>query len=241
MNRVIRTVTLGTAATLALVGGACAPAFASTSAPTSKTAPAAPRTLASIQASAQTQTANRITSLNKVIAAITAAKDVTSSDRSTILGVLNADVAGMNTVEAKVAADTTVGTAAADYKTIFTTYRVYAVAIPQAHLAAAADRLTTTTIPHLTAAHTKLAAALAGKDASKSTPALLADLADMTAQLTAASSAVGSDAATVLAVTPADYNGNHSVITSVRTSVAAGIADVKKAATDAKTVLAAIK
>jgi hypothetical protein len=134
-----------------------------------------------------------------------------------------------------------VATAAADYKTIFTGYRVYAVAIPQAHLAAAADRLTSTTVPRLTTAQSKLAAALAGKDASKSTPALLADLADMSTQITAASSALSGVSANALAVTPADYNANHAVLSPIRSSVETAIADLKKAAADGKTVLAALK
>jgi hypothetical protein len=147
----------------------------------------------------------------------------------------------MNTVEAKIAADTTVATAAADYKTIFTTYRVYAVAIPQSRLAGAADRMTSTSIPRLTDAQSKLAAALAGPDASKSTPALLADLTDMSTQIAAATSSLNGVAAQSLAVTPAAYNANHSVLTSVRSAVKAAIADLKKASADGKTVLAAIK
>jgi hypothetical protein len=238
MNRIVTTSLIGTAAVVALVAGTCAPAFADG---TSTPAPSTGKTLAAIQAKAKTATSARITALDAAIAKITAAKDISSADRSTILGTLNGDVTAMNTVEAKVAADTTVAAAAADYKTIFTGYRVFAVAIPQSRFAAAADRLTSTTIPKLTDAHTKLAAALAGPDASKSTPALLADLADMSTQISSANSAITGVAAAALAVTPADYDANHAVMGSLRTSVQSAIADLKKASADGKTVLAAIK
>jgi hypothetical protein len=238
MNRIASTTLIGAAAAVALVAGSCAPAFADG---TATPAPSGGKTLGVIQANAKVKTTARIGALGTAIAKINAAQDISSSDRTTILATLNGDVAGMNTVEAKVAADTTVATAAADYKTIFTGYRVYAVAIPQSRFAAAADRMTSTTIPKLTTAQSKLAAALAGPDASKSTPALLADLADMSTQIAAAGAALNGIAAESLAVTPAAYNSNHSVLSPIRSAVKTSIDDLKKASTDGKTVLAAIK
>ncbi|HEY1531047.1 MAG TPA: hypothetical protein VGF80_09545 [Galbitalea sp.] len=238
MNRIVSTTLLGTATVVVLVAGACAPAFADG---TSTPAPSTGKTLAAIQANAKVKTSARIGALNTAIAKVTAAKDISSSDRAIILGTLNHDLAGMNSVEAKIASDTTVASAASDYKTIFTGYRVYAVAVPQARLAGAADRMTSTSVPRLTDAQSKLAKALAGPDASKSTPALQADLTDMSAQIAAATSALDGVSARALAVTPDDYNANHTVLASVRSAVKTAIADLKKASSDGKTVLAAIK
>jgi hypothetical protein len=238
MNRIASSTLIGSAAIVAIVAGTCAPAFADG---TSTPAPSAGKSLAVIQANAKVQTTARTGALNTAIAKVNEAQDITASDRSTILATLNGDLAGMTTVEAKIAADTTAATAAADYKTIFTTYRVYAVAIPQSRFAAAADRLTSTTIPKLTDAQTKLAAALAGPDASKSTAALQADLTDMSAQISAATSDLNGVAARALAVTPAAFDANHAIMSPIRTSVTTAIADLKKASSDAKTVLAAIK
>ena len=237
MNRILST-SLIAASAAALVVGSYAPAFADSTSPST---PSPGKTLAAIQAAAKTKTSERITKLDAAIAKVNAAKGLTSGDRSTILGILNGDVAGMNTVEAKIAADTTMTSAAADFKTIFTSYRVYAVALPQARIAAAADRMTGTTIPRLTAAQTRLAAALAGKDASKSTPALQADLTDMQSKISAATSALNGVSASALAVTPADFNSNHSVLAAARSSVKTAVADLKAAAADGKTIRAAIK
>jgi hypothetical protein len=239
MNRIIRNAAIGSAATLALLGATTAPALADATSTTSGPA-TVHRTLAEIQASAKVKTDARTASLNKAISKITAAKGISADDRSTILATLNADLAGMTTVEAKIAGDTDATTAATDYKTIFTTYRVYAVAIPQSRFAATADRLVSTTIPRLTDAHDKLAAKLAA-DPSTSTPALVADLADMSTQLSAASSGVDGVAAGSLAVTPAAYNSNHDVLEPDRSAVKNALAAVKKAASDAKTVLAALR
>jgi hypothetical protein len=239
MNRHVRNTLIGTAATFALVAAVSTPALADTATPTPTPTPH--RTLTQIQTLAKTRTDARETALTTSIARITAAKGISDADRSTILGTLNSDVAGMHTVAAKIAADTDAATAATDYRTIFTTYRVFAVAIPQSRFAATADRLTSTTIPRLTDVHSKLAADLAGKDASKSTPALQADLTDMSAQISAASAALAGLAAKSLAVTPADYNGDHTVLSPERSSLKAAVADLKKASSDAKAVAAAIK
>ncbi len=161
--------------------------------------------------------------------------------RSTILGTLNADLAGMKSSASTIAADTTTTQAAADLKEVFTKYRVYAVALPQARLASDADRLTSTVLPKLTAEQSKLSGLLSAKDKSKSTAALQADLADMTAQISTASHDAGGAAAAALAVTPAAYDANHSALSPVKSSLESARSAVKKAQSDAKAIRQALK
>ena len=239
MNRIVMTSLVGTIAAAALVAGAGAPAFASTStpSPTPKTA----RTLVSVQAAAKMATDKRETALNAAIAKLDAAKGISASDTATLVDRLNSDLAGMKTIEAKVATDTTLAAASADFTTIFTTYRVFAVAIPQARIVAGIDRATSIDIPKLTASQTKLAAMLAGKDASKSTAALQSELADMTTQIAAANTELSGASAKVLAITPADYNTNKTVVTSARASVKTAEDALKRARADRKAILTALK
>ncbi len=238
-----RTLTVAAAAgalTLASLG-AVSPAFAA-----SETAPTpAPKinkqsTLAQIQAAGATQTADRITSLNTAVGKITATTKLTSSDRATILGTLNADLSAMQGLQSKIAADTDVATAAADYRDIFTGYRVYAVALPQSYIAASADGLTGTAIPRLQSAATKIAAAFAANP-SKVTPAMQAQLTDMQAKTADAASKTSGVAAAALAVTPAAYNANHSILVQDRANTKTAIADAKAATQDGKAILAALK
>lgn len=237
MNRHIRNTVIGSVATLALLGATAAPALAEGAGEASGTTH---RTLAEIQASAKVKTDARAASLNKAITKVTAAKSLSSDDRAAILAILQGDLSAMATLEAKIASDTDASVAATDYATIFTSYRVYAVAIPQSRLTATADRLTLATIPRLTDVHDRLAAKIAA-DPSKSTPALVADLADMSTQLSAASSGLDGVASDSLAVTPAAYNANHDVLATERSAAKDGLAAVKKASSDAKTVRAALK
>jgi hypothetical protein len=233
MKKITSSVLIGAAACTALVVAGAVPAYADTPAPT-------PHTLAAVQAAAAAKTGQRTTSLTAAIAKVTAATHLTSADKTTILGILNGDLAAMPTVAATVAADTTFAQATADYRTVYTGYRVYAVAIPQARYAAASDALTAG-LPRLTTAQAKLAGLLSGKDAAKSTPALQADLADMTTKIATATTALSGLSARALAVTPSSYNADHSALSSIKPSLVSAQAALKQARQDAKTVVAAIR
>jgi hypothetical protein len=224
-------------ATVALVFAVSAPAMASTPAPKSP----APKTLTEIQTAGAKATSDRIASLNKEIPKISGHACISDGNKSTILGILNADLTSMQTLAGEIAADTDLATAAAHYKSIFDDYRVYAVAIPQAHYAAAADCITSKAIPALTAAQTKLTALLAGKAAGKSTPDIEAKMADLAAQIATATSNTDGVAAAALTVTPASYNADHSALSSAKSSISTANAAVKAAKADIKAVVAALK
>jgi hypothetical protein len=157
-----------------------------------------------------------------------------------VLGTLNADLAGMQSLQAKIAADTTAATAWTDYKSIFTDYRVYAVALPQSFIAAAADGLTGTAIPKLQSAEDRISAYFAAHP-DKVTPELQAKLADMQAKTADAVSKTSGLAAAALAVTPAAYNANHAVLADDRAAARAAVADVKAAAQDGRAIVQALK
>ncbi|HET7723751.1 MAG TPA: hypothetical protein VFK68_03865 [Propionibacteriaceae bacterium] len=197
-------------------------------------------TLAQIQAAATTATSDRIASLKTAIGKVDANRSLTAGDRSTILARLNADLTAMSSLASKIAADTTVSTALSDYHDIFTGYRVYAVALPQAFDAAAADRLTGTAIPALQSAHDKLARELAAHP-TKWTDTLKAQLADMQAKISDASTHANGLAARALAVTPAQYNADKTVMTGIRADLKTSVGDTKAAAADGHALVEALK
>jgi len=231
MNKKI--VTTVVAAGVVMAVAFAGPAFASTPSTPSKT----PATLASIQAKGAAETAKRVTSLTAALTKSNANKSLSSADKATIAAHFAAASNGEKALGLAIAADTTIASARADVNSIYSRYRVYEVVLPQAHIAEVADVSTT----GLLAAQTKLTARLAGKDKSKSTPALQADLADVTSQLATISSDSTGLSASALAVTAASYNANHSVLTADRAAAKAIRAAVKKAHADLKTVRTAIK
>lgn len=244
-----------TAGVTAGAAGLTGPAFAQTTASTSANTNAGPgtssraggHTLSAVQAKAAHAVSQRVASLNRAISDINANKNLTSADRSAVLQILNGDLSAMNTLGAKIAADTTVSQAVADYRSIFTGYRVYALALPQARLVAAADDLSVGVVPRLTDAQSRLQALLSGKDASKDTPAVQASMADLAKQISGITTAISAGsgqnglATSILAYTPAQWNANHSLLDPAHTQIQTARADAKAARADVKSVIQAIK
>ena len=237
MFRIITVAGAAAALTLgSIVGAAPALAAASDGSP-SVTAHSG---LAAIQQAGAAATAKRITSLTTGIGKVNATKTLSSADKSTVLATLNADLTGMQGLQSKIAADTSAATAWTDYRSIFTGYRVYAVALRQSFIAAAADGLTDTAIPKLQSAATKISDFFASHP-DKATPELQAKLADMQAKTADAASKTSGLAAAALAVTPAAYNANHAVLTDDRAAAREALADAKAAAQDGRAIRAALK
>lgn len=233
-----------TTAGIACLGLVATPAFADTTltpAPISSSSSHTPKTLVQIQAAVAKAASNRETTVTAAISKVTADKYLSSSDRSTILGTLNADLAALKSSASTIAADKTATQAKADVKQAREKYRSYSMAIPQARLVSGADRLAGTALPRLTKKQTKLSGLLSGTDKSKSTAALQADLSDMSSQISAASHDATDAAAAALAAKPSASGSNHTPLSSVKSSLQSARAAIKKAESDAKGIRQALK
>lgn len=197
--------------------------------------------LAEIQRAGAAATDKRIDSLGVAIARVEANEKLTEANRDTILNTLNSDVAAMHDLASEIAGDDTVTEAAAHYRSIFTDYRVYAVALPQALYAAGADALTGSALPKLQAAYDRLAAALNGSHADQSTPELQATLAHMAEMIEEAEAGSATLAADALAVTPADWNADHTVLADIRLQLGNAVADARDAARDGREIAEALR
>jgi hypothetical protein len=236
MNRLTRA-TVGCAAAAVTLIGLSSTAFAAESpgpavASTSSPAPDHGQSLTAIQQRAAAAIAKRLASLSVAINDVTNSSAISSGDKTTLLATLNADVSGLTALGVTIAADTTAQQALTDYKTIFTGFRVYALALPQVHFAAAADTITATVLPKLTDAQSKLAALLAGVDSGKNTPAVQAKMADLATQIAAIASETNGLSATVLAYTPAQYDANHALLSPSRAALAISRNDARTARGD---------
>jgi hypothetical protein len=238
LSRTAAAVAIG-GASLAAVAG---PAFADTGTPSATSSPSsAAGRLSAIQAEAAIDISRRLGALNTAVAKVTTNPVITATDKTTLLGVLNGDVSGLTTLGATIAADTTVSQAATDYQTIFTGYRVYALALPQVRFAAAGDDLTGGVLPLLTSAQSTLEQLLAGVDSGKDSDAVKAAMADLATQIATVSSDSDGLAATVLGYTPADYNANHALLSGPRAQLATARTAARAARADIVTVVGALK
>lgn len=232
-----RTALTRTAFPALLVGAVLIPAGVAQAAPVAST----PTTLAAIQTAGAVATADRIAALNRSIPSITNNECMAESSQTQVLGTLGAALDGMQSLSEQLAAATNATTAAALYRSIFNDWRVYAVAIPQSHYAAAADCLESTAIPALSAAQTALQAALAGPRSDDVTPQIEADMVTLSEQIAIAQDAVAGVTAEALAVTAADFNVNPAVLAPVKTSISTATSAARLAKIAAESVVEALR
>jgi hypothetical protein len=195
------------------------------------TAAASPPNLPAIQAAAAAATTLRVNDLNAAIAKVNGSKDL-GSGSAALAAYLQADIGPLQALGQKIATDTDATTATSDAATIFTNFRVLALVLPAAHMAATADGIDVTTLPNLTT--------LAAKAESRVNPSNQAVLQpfinDMNAQIAAATTGTSGVASTVLGYTPAQWNANHNLLAPDRGAVQAAIANIAKARVDARQI-----
>jgi hypothetical protein len=210
--------------TVSIVGLASTSAFAASPGTTTES-------LAAIQAKAAAAITLRVNDLNAATSKVNADSHLGASAPA-LASYLQADIAPLQALGTKIAADTTVATAAADSATIFTSYRVLALVLPAAHLAATADDIDVTAIPALTAISTKAASRVNPSNSATLQPLIN----DLNAQIQSATNGTANVASTLLGYTPAQWNANHGLLTPSRGSVQAATDNVTKARSDVQQI-----
>lgn len=196
--------------------------------------------LAAIKAKAAAAISLRLSALNVAIPAVESNKWISSADEDTLLTTLNGDVSGLTALGSKIQSDTTATQAMSDYRTVFTSYRVFALALPQVRFAAACDDITNAILHRLNDAQSKLQSLLSGVDSSEDTPAVQAAMSDLANQISSITTATSGLSATVLAYTPADYDANPAILSGPKSTLLSARADVQTARGDIETVVEAL-
>lgn len=197
---------------------------------------AVPTTLARIKAKAATDITDRVNALNAAIAKVNGAKGL-GSHQATLVAYLGTDGAPLQQLNQEIQGDPTVPQAEADFKTIFTNFRVYVLVLPASRIAADAGRITTTAIPALTSDATKAQA--------HENPTNLAELqpliADLNTQIGTSTNATNGLAGTVLAFKPTQWNANDGLLGPSRSSDQAAVAAVQKGRSDVQQIVQDLK
>jgi hypothetical protein len=186
-----------------------------------------PATLSGIQAKASSDITQRVNALNAAIAKVNAAKGLGSS-QATLASYLGADIAPLQQLNTKIQGDTTVQQAVQDFATIFSGYRVYLLVLPSARIAGDADRITSSVLPRLTSDASKAQAHENANNQAQLQPLIT----DLNAQISAATSATNGLAGTVLGYTPAEWNGNHELLSPAKSDDQTAAAAIKKGRQD---------
>ena len=145
---------------------------------------------------ADQEIARRIAALNALEGRVNTMQKVSANDKGSLSSMVQSQISALNALESKIAGDVnSTSSLKDDIQSITSSYRIYALVIPQGAIEAAADRVMTI-VGAMTTIGTKIQTRISalGSSASASTTAALADfnakIADATAQAQAAVSEV---------------------------------------------------
>lgn len=132
---------------------------------------------------ADTEITRRITALNNILTRVQAMTKVSADFKQNINTAVQAQITALNQLKTKIDADADEATLKVDVQAVTSSYRIYALVMPQVHIAAAADRLATV-VNMLSGVGAKLQTRLqdaqtAGKDVTE----LAKTLTDMASKL----------------------------------------------------------
>lgn len=185
----------------------------------------------------------RIEDLGKVHDRVIASKVMTDSHQATSLRIIDRTTAGLRDLRAEIQGDTTMASLMEDLRRIAPEFRVYLVVIPQIHLTNAADAVGVIgghfdRFAERASGYIELAKA-AGHDTSVAEAAL----ASMNAHVAAAEALVDGLAATVLELTPADWNDGSAkpILEKAREDLRAARDELRAARSDAMAVIEALR
>lgn len=199
-----------------------------------------------VETKADTAVTERINALTSLKERINAIAHVSDGTKASLSASIDATIASLQSLKVKIDSDTSAASIRADAKEMITATRIYMLVIPQARIAAAADRVGVI-VDMMTALNTKVQtrisiAQAAGKDLSVTTALetdMMAKLAD--AKIQAAAAVTASAGLTADNGDKTKASANEAALKTARTSLKAAEMDLKAAREDMKKILIAIK
>ena len=219
-----------------------APAWADAPTPTD---PQAPSRLADLKAKADEAVKDRLTQIDKLSGRVNGA-GADCGQNADVLGQLGADRTGLQSLDATIQAETDRAKAVAEYRRIFTDFRIYWLQTPKTNDVVACDRANKSDAT-LTSLRQKIQARVdeakaKGYDVTKAQAAL----DNMSSKLTAATASAGQASSSVADLQP--DKGDSSVLSSNLAALAKGRqdlhtawADLQAARHDARTAVDELK
>lgn len=200
--------------------------------------------LNTVNTNCQNAISQRLTSLNSVQSRIPTLKRLSSSQQQQYSGEVSTNISGLQGVQTQCTNDFNGGNLPNlrnDYKSVFTTYRIYAEMLPQLHLLIASDTMGFT-VNNLTTLYGKLQTRIQSEGNPSNLTTLLSD---MNAKTTDAQTQYNNVESEVTSLTPTNYNSNPSGTTTTfqtaRSEIKTGATDLQTAFSDAKQIVQILK
>lgn len=230
---------------LALSAGGASQVFAQAgTAATSSRATVQAQRLQNMVDRADQEITRRITALNALSSRMNAMQKLTSDEKSSLSSEIQSQVSAMNSLQAKIASDANSSSSLkADVQSITSSYRIYALIIPQGAVEAAADRVMTIAA-NMATIGTKLQARVSALGSSADASVTSA-LADFNAKVLDANIQAQTAVGEVLRLMPDQGNqalmqSNAAALKGARSKLQAAQKDLVAARQDAETILKAL-
>ena len=220
-----------------------APAFGQTPAPT--TDPTAPTRLADLKARADQAVKDRLSTIDTLAGRINGA-GADCGQNPDVAGQLGSDRSGLQSLDATIQAETDGRKAVAEYKQIFTDFRIYWLQTPKTHEVVACDRMSKADAT-LTSLRQKIQARVdEAKAKGYDVSAAQAAVDDMGSKLTAATTSAGHASSSVADLQPdkgdqAVLQSNLATLQSGRQGLHTAWSDLQTARHDARTAIDDLK
>lgn len=188
----------------------------------------------------------RITALNNLSSRIQAMKNVSATEKNSVSNEVQTNIAGLTTLKVKIDADTDVVTATADEKSVFGTFRIYALVVPQGYIESSVDRIDTISGMMTTIAGKLQARITEAQSAGKDVTALNTALGDLNARVADAKVQAQTAQSGVANLVPDNGNttqaaSNHTALVAARANIKTATSDFQTARKDANTIAQALK
>lgn len=183
----------------------------------------------------------RLGTLNMLSSKINSAAKLSAADKASLSDEVTAEISGLTSLKASLAADTTVSAAQADAQSIINGYRVYALVGPKINLIRTADdqQVAEAKLSDLaTKLQTRITAA---KTAGKNVTSLQSGLDSMNSHISTAQGISSQIESSVINLQPSDYNTNHSVLSGDRDQLKTAQTNIQAAVAAAKTIINSLK
>jgi hypothetical protein len=202
--------------------------------------------LAKIITRSDSEITARESDLNNLNTRVQAMVNVSTTEKTDISNEVQSNIAGLTSLKSKIDADTDVTTALNDEKTIFGSYRIYALVVPRGYIVASADRVDTI-VGMMTTISSKLQTRItADQSAGDNVTALQNSLTDLNAKIADAKSQAGTAQSGVVSLVPDQGNttqlsSNTAALKAARADIKTSTQDLQAARADAKSIMQGLK
>lgn len=189
-----------------------------------------------------TRRVNILTELNTAVQAMV---KVSANEKAAIAAEVQSEITNLNSLNAKIQADTDVTALKTDIQSITIDYRIFMLVVPQGRIEVASDKIQTLTANY-TALSAKLQTRISQAPSGTDTTQVSAWLSDMNTQVTNANTQAEAAVSLVANLQPDQGNAsveasNKTALQNARTDIKTALADLKTARQDAGDIVKAVE